>query len=35
MKLEGGCYCGEVRYAADVQRLLIARGDGGRLGPVL
>jgi hypothetical protein len=24
----------EVRYAADVQRLLISRGDGGRLGPV-
>jgi nucleoside-diphosphate-sugar epimerase len=24
----------EVRYAADVQRLLICRGEGGRLGPV-
>jgi hypothetical protein len=24
----------EVRYAADIQRMLIARGDGGRLGPV-
>jgi nucleoside-diphosphate-sugar epimerase len=24
----------EVRYAADVQRLLISRGEGGRLGPV-
>jgi hypothetical protein len=24
----------EVRYAADIQRVLIARGDGGRLGPV-
>jgi hypothetical protein len=23
----------EVRYAADIQRLLIARGDTGRLGP--